>query len=432
MTAAANKEVIRRLAMAFNTADYDAVDDLVSEQFVLHPNPMVPNGVKGASGFKQLCRDVRAAIPNAYHPIDHLLGEGDLVAIHLIFTGTFEQPFASIPPTNKRVHYGMLNFWRVENGKAIESWWYMDSLDVEQQFGVLPSETRAERELSEEEKANKALVGRVLNEYFNEGRIDVIPEIFAPNFTIYAADGSIMYGHAAAEAYVKAERHAFPDLYWLEEDMVVDGDKVVLYFTGYGTFQGEWMGIPPNNQPIKWVGNAMFRVKDGKIVEDRLIWESLRFLQQLGAIPVEQPKTDPEANKKIVHTIHLSWNEENRSHSIDQLLAPDWTMHPSAQPNQISLYGIDQFKTWAAGFLEVMPDFRATIHDTVADGDLVAIRWTVTGTHQGAYMGAQPTGKPIEVTGASLWQINEQGQNTGIWFVMDNVQFLKDINLLAQ
>ncbi|MBI1260002.1 MAG: hypothetical protein GC204_21245 [Chloroflexi bacterium] len=427
-----NKTVIRRLAMAFNHDDYAVVDELVAENFVLHPNPMVPNGTHGTEGFKNLCKEVRASIPDAYHPVDHLLGQGDLVLIHLIFQGTMAQPYNGIQPTGDRIAFGMLNFWRVVDGKAVEAWWYMDSLDLEQQLGILPVEKTEVHKLSAEEEANKAVVMRVLNEYFNDGNLDVIPEIFDPNFIIYAADGSTIHGHEGAAFYVKAERAAFPDLWWLQEDLLVDGDKVVLFFTGYGTFTGPWFGIPPNNQPIKWVGNAMFRIKDGKVVEDRLIWESLRFLQQLGAIPVPEVKSDLEANKQVVHTIHLSWNEENRSQSIDHLLAPNWVMHPSAQPNQISLYGVDQFKNWAAGFLTVMPDFRATIHDTVADGDLVAIRWTVTGTHQGEYMGAKPTGKAIEVTGASMWRVNEQGQNTDIWFVMDNVKFMKDINLLPQ
>jgi predicted ester cyclase len=429
-TITANKEVIRRLAMAFNTANYAVVDELISEDFVLHPNAMVPQGARGPAGFTQLCIDVRAAIPDAYHPIDHLLGEGDLVTIHLIFQGTFTQPYHGVPPTGERISFGMVNFWRVVDGKAVESWWYMDTLDLQQQLGLQPSNKPAARELSAEEQANKAIVMRVLNEYFNEGRLDVIPEIFDPNFIVYAADGSIIHGHDGAAGYVNAERAAFPDLYWIQEDLLVDGDRVVLYFTGYGTFTGSWFGIPPNNKPIKWVGNAMFRIKDGKVVEDRLIWESLRFLQQLGAIPVEEPPHDIERNKQVVHSIHLSWNEENRGKSIDHLLASNWVMHPAAMPNQISLYGIDQFKTWAAGFLTVMPDFCAVIHNTVAEGDLVAIRWTVTGTHQGEYMGAKPTGGAIEVTGASMWRVNEQGQNTDIWFVMDNIKFMQDIHLL--
>ncbi len=426
----ANKEVIRRLAMAFNKSDYATVDELISDEFVLHPNPMVPEGSRGPEGFKQLCMDVRKSIPDAYHPIDHLLGQGDLVVIHLIFQGTFKNGYNGIAPTGKLISFGMVNFWRVVDGKAVESWWYLDSMDFQQQFGLQPSSKPAPRQLSAEEEVTKAVVGRVLNEYFNDGNLDVIPEIFDPNFVVYAADGGIIHGHDGAAAYVNAERAAFPDLYWIQEDLVIDGDKGILYFTGYGTFTGSWFGIPPNNKPIKWVGNALFKVKDGKVVEDRLIWESLRFLQQLGAIPVEEPTYDLERNKEVVHTIHLSWNEENRSQNIDPLLAPNWVMHPCAMPNQISLYGVDQFKNWAAGFLTVMPDFKAVIHDTVAEGDLVAIRWTVTGTHQGEYAGAKPTGGAIEVTGASMWRVNEQGQNTDIWFVMDNIKFMQDIHLL--
>src|SRR5690349_3317158 len=109
----ANKEVIRRLAMAFNKADYAVVDELISEDFVLHPNPMVPEGSRGPEGFKQLCIEVRESIPDAYHPIDHLLGQGDLVVIHLIFQGTFTKGYNGIAPTNTMIGFGMLNFWRV-------------------------------------------------------------------------------------------------------------------------------------------------------------------------------------------------------------------------------------------------------------------------------------------------------------------------------
>ena len=54
----------------------------------------------------------------------------------------------------------------------------------------------------------------------------------------------------------------------------------------------------------------------------------------------------------------------------DRLLSPDWRFHPSAQPNIISLYGLDEFKAWARALVNAIPDFRATIHDTVAEADL--------------------------------------------------------------
>ena len=114
----------------------------------------------------------------------------------------------------------------------------------------------------------------------------------------------------------------------------------------------------------------------------------------------------------------------------DRLLSPDWRFHPSAQPNIISLYGREEFKSWAGELVNAIPDFRATIHDTVAEGDLVALRWTVAGTQTGEYMGARATGNHVEVTGSSLWRVNQDGQNTDIWFVMDTINFIRQIGAL--
>ena len=427
-----NKALIRRLAMAFNEQELEVVDEIVAPDFVLHSNALVPDGLTGPAAFKELCVSLRTAIPDAYHPVENLIAEGDLVLIHLILQGTFTNPWGDIQPTGERVAFGLLNFWRVVNGKAVESWWNVDTLDVMQQFGVVPREGTRREELSTAEAANLALARRAVAECFNQGRLAAIPEVFASNVIIYLPNREVLYGHEGISSFITADRNAFPDLYWFTEEMMAARDMVIHRYIGYGTFTHEWQGIPATGNAVKRPGITTWRIADGRIVEARVFWDSLDFMQQLGAIPIpETPPPNIEANKNVVHRIHLSWNVEIRNMDLaDELLAPNWTFHPSAQPSSVSLYGRDQFKAWAAQLVNALPDFRATIHDTVAEGDLVALRWTIAGTHTGEYMGAAATGNSVEVTGGSLWRVNADGQNTAIWFVMDTLNFMRQIGAI--
>jgi predicted ester cyclase len=449
-----NKEAVRRLAMAFNENNLGVIDEIVAPGFVLHGNAMVPEGLRGPEEFRQLCVRLRGAMPDAYHPVDNLIAEGDWVLIHLIFQGTFRNEWQGIRPTGERVSFGLLNFWRVVDGKAVESRWNLDTLDVMQQLGAVSSAqasanrgsteeeycrrmlrerlTADGKEVVSEEAANLALVRRAVQEIFNRGNLDVVSEIFAPNAVIYLPNRDVLHGYEGVSSFIAADRRAFPDLFWLTEDLSPARDIVIHRYVGYGTFENEWFGISPNRAHVKRPGIATLRVRDGRVIEVRVFWDSLAFMQQLGVVPAPQPPTpNLQANKDVVHNIHLSWNVERRDMNIaDRLLSPKWRFHPSAQPNIISLYGRDEFKSWAGELVHAIPDFRATIHDTVAEGDLVALRWTVAGTHTSEYMGAAPTGNHVEVTGSSLWRVNQDGENTDIWFVMDTFNFMRQIGAI--
>jgi len=78
---------------------------------------------------------------------------------------------------------------------------------------------------------------------------------------------------------------AFPDGRWAVDDVVAEGEQVVLRYTFRGTHQGDLMGIPPTGKAITLTGMTIYRIVDGTLVE---FWESLDRLglyQQLGLIP---------------------------------------------------------------------------------------------------------------------------------------------------
>lgn len=78
---------------------------------------------------------------------------------------------------------------------------------------------------------------------------------------------------------------AFPDGQYSMDDMIAEGDKVVLRWTFRGTHKGELMGIPATGKQVTMAGISIYHFANGMLEE---IWEHydrFGFLQQLGVIP---------------------------------------------------------------------------------------------------------------------------------------------------
>ena len=103
------------------------------------------------------------------------------------------------------------------------------------------------------------------------------------------------------------------------------------------------------------------------------------------------------------------------SNMIDELIAPDAQMHTPG-PLEGTARQV-QKQIWAM-LLHAYPDIHVTVEDVLADGDKVVIRNTVTGTHQGEYMGIAPTGKSVTYNEIFIFRL-EDGQMAEIWGVVD-------------
>ena len=78
---------------------------------------------------------------------------------------------------------------------------------------------------------------------------------------------------------------AFPDAHFAIEDLLAEGDKVVLRATVSGTHEGALHGVPPTQKKIQFSAMRIYRIADGKIVQTHVIADTLGLLQQLGVIP---------------------------------------------------------------------------------------------------------------------------------------------------
>ena len=79
--------------------------------------------------------------------------------------------------------------------------------------------------------------------------------------------------------------------------------------------------------------------------------------------------------------------------------------------------------------LGAFPDMKATVEDLLVDGDKVIARVSYRGTHQGAFMGIPPTGKPIAVMGINIFRI-ANGQLVEHWGLADRISALRQMGIV--
>jgi predicted ester cyclase len=87
-------------------------------------------------------------------------------------------------------------------------------------------------------------------------------------------------------ATISSKLAAFPDGQYSMDDLIAEGDKVVLRWTFRGTHKGELMGIPATGEQVTMAGISIYHFANGMLAE---IWENydkFGLLQQLGVIPV--------------------------------------------------------------------------------------------------------------------------------------------------
>ena len=94
-----------------------------------------------------------------------------------------------------------------------------------------------------------------------------------------------MRGPAGYLAIIAMMREGFPDIQWTLEEMVAENDKVAARFTMRGTHRGTFFGVAPTGKKIAVQAMNLYRLSDGKFVEERGQPDMLGLLQQIGAAP---------------------------------------------------------------------------------------------------------------------------------------------------
>lgn len=132
---------------------------------------------------------------------------------------------------------------------------------------------------------NKACSRRVFEEVWNQGKLDEIYEIFATDFILHDPAAGEVRGPEGYKQFVTMYRTAYPDIHFIVEDQIAEGDKVVNRVTLTGTHKGELMGIPPTGVQVTMTAITYCHYAGGKMLEAWINADALGMLQQLGVIP---------------------------------------------------------------------------------------------------------------------------------------------------
>jgi steroid delta-isomerase-like uncharacterized protein len=137
------------------------------------------------------------------------------------------------------------------------------------------------------QEQNKALVRRGFEEGVNQRKLSTFDEIIAPNYVNYSMP-TPMPGPEGLRQVISMFLAAFPDMQVTMETVIAEADKVAArgYFTG--THTGDFMNIPPTGKPIHVSYIDMWRIEDGKAVENWVQMDMMGLMQQLGVIPAPQ------------------------------------------------------------------------------------------------------------------------------------------------
>lgn len=136
-------------------------------------------------------------------------------------------------------------------------------------------------------ETNKRCVQRFYDEVIGKGDVSVIDDLMCSEF-VHHGDALFPYigGSEAIKQGVAGVKSAYPDGHTVIEEMVADGDVVVVRLTWHGTHKGPFMGKAPTGQVHSWAGISTYRFnEEGKIIERWANQDVMPQLMALGMIP---------------------------------------------------------------------------------------------------------------------------------------------------
>ena len=137
------------------------------------------------------------------------------------------------------------------------------------------------------------------------------------------------------------------------------------------------------------------------------------------------PGTTADTNKAVVlRYVEEVWNGHDLE-AIDNVVSTDYVNH-AASTDEYRHGGARQIWEW---ILTVFPDHHFQVEDAASDGQTVAIRGTMTGTHEGELMGVAPTGRRVGAQ-QSHWFRVEDGKLVEHWAVRDDLVMMQQLGVL--
>jgi len=132
---------------------------------------------------------------------------------------------------------------------------------------------------------NKGLVRRFYKEVFVDWNMASVDDVVSPRFISHDWPKGGPAGPQAFRNFYAAIRRAVPDARYEIDDLIGEGDRVVVRWRMLGTHEGDFEGIAPTGRAITLKGIAIYRVQDGRLMERWVVSDLHGLLEEIHASP---------------------------------------------------------------------------------------------------------------------------------------------------
>lgn len=116
--------------------------------------------------------------------------------------------------------------------------------------------------------------------------------------------------------------------------------------------------------------------------------------------------SDPDQRRRLITDAWSAAWDRGELDALDELLSPDYRRRSSSDEEGLTR---DEFKASITATRSAFPDLVTHVEDVLVEGDRAAVRWRSVGTHEHSFLGVPPTGRAVEVSGATFARFGEDG-----------------------
>lgn len=274
-----NTKAVQDFYGALDAGDFDKAAAYLSDDLKANL-PLSPQPLDFAA-YKQIGVGFKAGFPDMHHQLLETTESGNTVAGKGYFSGTNTGAMMGNPPTENRVELPFLAYFKFNTAGKIN--------EINLQFNLAAFNAQLMAGIPSVQEMNKKATTQVM-EAINNRDLDYILTTCSPGcrFNGWAPEPLDANGYKQAMSDLLA---SFPDARFIVDDMVAEGDKVVVRHHLQGTHTGApFQGIPATNRAVYVPATVTIQIKDGKSVELWLNADFLGLMMQLGAIPAPTGK----------------------------------------------------------------------------------------------------------------------------------------------
>ncbi|MEX0791070.1 MAG: ester cyclase family protein [Actinomycetota bacterium] len=207
----------------------------------------------------------------------------------------------------------------------------------------------------------------------------------------------------------------FPDHAVFEQALISEGDQVALLASVIGTHSGRILEVAPTRQQVSFRTMHLWRAVDGRLTEHTGATDLFGLLLQLGVVPGTSATPEPLSRvqaapagsadvKSVAKRFHEGAWAGSRT-DLASLLTADYLDHTP--------YVFEGRNPGPEGRLRALEmvkasfsDLASTVDLQIAEGDLVVSAVTTSGTHTGKFLGTEPTGRAVRLSGINLERVS--------------------------